>query len=49
MPPMATRQKSGLAHRLPDRVRYCVRTPEITDSTRSTNRTAVYGPVRTVV
>ena len=47
--PMATQQKSGLALRIPDHLLRFVRTSQASNSTRLTNRTAVYGPVRTVV
>ena len=47
---MAAQQKSGLASRLPHRILPVVRDSAIISSQdRLTNRTAVYGPVRTVV
>jgi hypothetical protein len=47
--PLAAQQQSGAASRLPHGVLHFVRASPISPSTRCTNRTAVYGPVRTVM
>ena len=46
---VADQQKPGPQHRLPHRLLAVVRNSPISTQTRLTNRTAVYGPVRTVV